>query len=60
MDTTMNPDRIAGFGLFAVGIVGYAVGIAVAYPGRSFSITAVIVGIGLVAIAGGSDSGESV
>lgn len=60
MDTSMNRARLAGAGLFAVGFIGYVVGIYVEYPGRAFSITATIVGVALVAIAGRSDSGESV
>lgn len=56
----MNWARLAGAGLFAVGLTGYVVGIYVEYPGRAFSITAIIVGVALVAIAARSDSGESV
>lgn len=39
-----------GIGLFVAGLVGYAAGIYVAYPGRAFSVTAVMVGVTLVAI----------
>ncbi|XVH31524.1 hypothetical protein ACNS7O_14200 [Haloferacaceae archaeon DSL9] len=42
---------LAGIGLFAVGLVGYVVGIYIAYPGRAFSITAIMIGIALAAIA---------
>ncbi len=40
-----------GVGLFAVGLVGYVAGIFVAYPGRAFSLTAVMVGLTLAAIS---------
>lgn len=46
----MNRTFIAGAGLSLVGVGGYAVGVLVAYPGRSFSLTAVMVGITLAAI----------
>jgi hypothetical protein len=40
----MDRLRIAGLALALGGLVGYAVGAAVAYPGRAFSVTAVLVG----------------
>lgn len=46
----MHRSTLAGVGLFAVGLVGYVFGIYVAYPGRAFSLTAIIVGIALAAI----------
>lgn len=46
----MNPTSALGTVLLSVGLAGYGAGIAVDYPGRAFSITAVIVGIALVAI----------
>ncbi len=46
----MNRSTISGVALSLVGFIGYVAGIYVAYPGRAFSITAVIVGIALVAI----------
>lgn len=39
-----------GAALSVAGVSGYALGIWVAYPGRSFSVTALMVGITLVAI----------
>jgi|AntRauTorcE11898_2_1112593.scaffolds.fasta_scaffold17370_2 hypothetical protein len=44
--------RVAALGaaLLVAGLVGYTVGIETAYPGRSFSVTAVMVGIGLLAV----------
>lgn len=52
----MERSTLAGLGLFTVGLVGYVVGVYVAYPGRAFSITAIVVGIALVAIASQSDA----
>lgn len=52
----MDRSTPAGIGLFTVGLLGYLAGIYVTYPGRAFSITAIIVGIALVAIARQSDS----
>lgn len=51
-----EPDRmerrtVAGGGLLVAGLVGYGLGVYVPYPGRSFSLTAVMVGIALVATA---------
>lgn len=45
----MDETRL-GAGLLAVGLAGYAVGLAVAYPGRAFSLTAVMVGTALVIV----------
>ena len=42
---------LLGGGLFLAGLVGYIAGIHVDYPGRAFSVTAIMVGIALVAIA---------
>lgn len=39
------------------GAAGYAVGVFVPYPGRSFSVTAVMVGLALVAV--GRTAGEA-
>ena len=47
----MERYTIIGLALFIAGIAGYVVGIYVAYPGRAFSVTAVMVGITLFAIA---------
>ena len=46
----MNRLVVAGTLLIALGVVGYAAGVFVAFPGRSFSVTAVMIGITLVAI----------
>lgn len=53
-------DRAFAIGavLTGSGLVGYLLGLAVSYPGRAFSVTAVMVGITLAAIGsrGGGDS----
>ncbi|WP_191906125.1 MULTISPECIES: hypothetical protein [unclassified Haloarcula] len=41
---------IVGVALTLVGIAGYAVGTTVAYPGRSASVTAVMVGLTVAAV----------
>ncbi|USZ68491.1 hypothetical protein NGM10_01825 [Halorussus salilacus] len=46
----MNGALAAGTALTAVGLLGYVVGVAAAYPGRAFSVTAVLVGVTLFAI----------
>ncbi|WP_247003342.1 hypothetical protein [Halosolutus gelatinilyticus] len=46
----MNRRLLAGVVGTCLGLVGYALGTAVAYPGRSFSITLVMVGVTLLAI----------
>ena len=46
----MNRLLVAGLVLFGIGIVGYLLGIETPYPGRSFAVTAVMVGITFVAI----------
>ncbi|WP_248896483.1 hypothetical protein [Haloplanus halobius] len=48
----MDRTFLAGAGLAIVGICGYVAGVLVAYPGRSFSLTALMVGITLAAIGG--------
>lgn len=46
----MNRLVAAGVGLLVLGLVGYAVGVVADYPARGFSVTAVMVGITLLAI----------
>lgn len=46
----MDRLRIAGGVLTAAGVVGYLVGTVVPYPGRSFSLTAVLVGLTILAV----------
>lgn len=55
----MDRRTLAGIGLCTVGLVGYVAGIYVEYPGRAFSITALMVGITLIAIAHQATSGQS-
>ena len=51
----MNRSLALGGALTAAGVVGYAAGIATQYPGRAFSVTAVMVGLTLLVVgrAGG-------
>ena len=53
----MNRSLGAGLVLSAVGFVGYAVGVWMVYPARSFSVTALMVGITLAAIGRSLDGG---
>jgi hypothetical protein len=56
----MNRTLGVGTALTVLGLVGYAAGVWTPYPGRSFSVTAVMVGLTLVAIgrsAGSEDAG---
>ena len=48
----MTRVRTAGIAVTALGTVGYGVGTFVVYPGRAFSLTALMVGITLWAIGG--------
>ena len=47
----MARETAVGGGLTIAGIVGYVVGIFVAYPGRAFSLTAIMAGLALLAVA---------
>jgi hypothetical protein len=47
----MNRLGWAGIALTLAGLAGYAYGTTTPYPGRAFSVTAVMVGVTLVAIA---------
>lgn len=53
----MNLPLVAGAALSVAGLGGYVLGVTVAYPGRSFSVTALMAGITLVAV-GRSLAGE--
>ncbi|MFC7174311.1 hypothetical protein ACFQL0_15135 [Haloplanus litoreus] len=46
----MDRTFLAGAGLSVAGLCGYVVGTLVTYPGRAFSLTAIMVGITLAAI----------
>ncbi|WP_202594633.1 hypothetical protein [Halolamina sediminis] len=49
----MDRRRVAGGGLLVAGLLSYGVGLYVPYPGRAFSLTAVMVGIVLVTTGAG-------
>lgn len=53
----MDGRSLAGGGLLVAGLLGYAAGVYVPYPGRAFSLTAVMVGIVLVLIGETSTEG---
>lgn len=53
----MDSAFTAGTAITVVGVAGYAVGTAVAYPGRAFSLTAVMVGLTLVAVGSANGRG---
>ncbi|UVE49914.1 hypothetical protein KU306_13475 [Haloferax larsenii] len=48
----MSRMRKIGVAVTALGVAGYGGGVFVAYPGRAFSVTALMVGITLWAIGG--------
>lgn len=54
----MNRLVVAGVAFLVLGLAGYALGVVADYPGRSFSVTAVMVGITLVAVRS-ADAGVS-
>ncbi|WP_336035346.1 hypothetical protein [Halobacterium yunchengense] len=53
----MNALRAVGAVATVAGVAGYVAGVLVAYPGRAFSITAVVVGVTLLSVAAG-ENGE--
>ncbi|MFC7203408.1 hypothetical protein ACFQJC_07775 [Haloferax namakaokahaiae] len=50
----MTPVRTAGVLVTVLGAVGYALAVTVAYPGRAFTVTALMVGLTLWAVGGES------
>ena len=48
----MNRLQLAGVGLTAAGVAGYAIGVFAPYPGRAFSVTGVMVGITFLSLGG--------
>ncbi|MFC6724123.1 hypothetical protein ACFQE1_06990 [Halobium palmae] len=52
-----NRTFLLGGGLTALSLLGYAVGVVVAYPGRAFSLTGLMVGLTLLAIGSGGSAG---
>ena len=55
----MHRQRLAGVVLFVAGLLGYVAGVFVAYPGRSLSLVAIMVGITLAGIAPPSSTGQT-
>lgn len=49
----MDRLRVAGTALAAVALAGYGLGVAVAYPGRAFTVTLLMVGV-TIAVVGGN------
>lgn len=54
----MQRRALAGWVLSLAGLLAYVAGVAVPYPGRAFSLTAVMAGITLVATAGAPTGDE--
>ncbi len=52
----MNATFVTGIGLTVLGLLGYVVGVGTEYPGRAFSVTAVMVGVTLAAIGRSANS----
>ena len=52
----MNTALAAGTAFTVAGLVGYLIGVVAPYPGRAFSVTAVMVGVTLLAIGRGGES----
>jgi hypothetical protein len=55
----MNDVFGAGLALTALGFGAYAVGVWTPYPGRAFSLTALMVGVTLAAIGRSLGEGET-
>ena len=55
----MNRIRATGLVLTVGGVAGYLVGLATPYPGRAFSVTAVMVGFTLASIGSGGSSSDA-
>lgn len=53
----MDSTFAAGIAITVVGVAGYAVGTEVAYPGRAFAVTAVMVGLALAAVGSANGRG---
>lgn len=54
----MNRVAVIGAALTVAGLAGYGYGVAAAYPGRALSVTAVMVGLTLLAMQGAFGSTE--
>lgn len=46
----MNTEFAVGVAVTVIGFVGYVAGVTVSYPGRSFSLAALMVGLTLAAV----------
>lgn len=46
---------LAGVAFTVAGLVGYTAGVLVPYPGRSFALTGIMVGVTLIAVGRGTD-----
>lgn len=57
----MNRVLVAGVVLTVVGLLGYALGVRMPYPGRAFAVTAFMAGLSLAVIgrALGSTAGDA-
>lgn len=51
-ESGMDRLRALGLGLSVLSLVGYAIGVVAAYPGRAFSITGLMAGLTLYAVGG--------
>ena len=54
----MNRTFLVGLVTVTVGLAGYVAGIVTDYPGRALSVTAVMIGVTLVAIGRADGAGE--
>lgn len=54
----MNRTFLTGLVVVTIGLAGYLAGIAVAYPGRALSVTAIMIGVTLVAVGRADGVGE--
>lgn len=55
---SMIRGTVLGAALTVLGVAGYAIGVFVDYPGRAFSLTAVMVGIVLITITRRPTAGD--
>lgn len=56
----MNRTFAGGLGLTLASLAGYAVGVVASYPGRSFALSGLMVGITLLAVSAGDEEGAVV
>jgi hypothetical protein len=53
-----NRTALVGGALVVLATAGYVAGVVAPYPGRAFSVTGLMVGVTLLAVAGGGDDGR--